>query len=127
LAVSVCRSPVWVSRHSTPVARRLAPDPVVRIRVANAFATSRTFLPPFDHASAVRHIGTYELSVERLAFRLRCALRGWTHPWKQKPQNVQPVACGYVSRSESCVLPAVPPGWRIAFSCGRKPGRTASL
>jgi hypothetical protein len=58
----------------------------------------------------------YELSVDRLAARLRGAPCGSMQPWKQKPQYVHPVACGKRMRCGSSVRPAVPPGWRIAFS-----------
>ena len=40
---------------------------------------------------------------------------------------MHPVACGNSSWEESLVSPAVPPGWRMAFSCGRKASRRMSL
>ena len=62
----------------------------VSIFVTKASVTSVAALPPRCQRSAVSAIGTYELSVERFAARLRGAPRGSKQPWKQKPQKVQP-------------------------------------
>ena len=80
LASSVWVSPLPVSRHVTPVATVSLPWSAVSIFVTNASVTSVAALPPVCHRSAVRAMGTYELSVERLAVRLRGAPRGSMHP-----------------------------------------------
>src|ERR671916_1223550 len=95
LASSVTVSPVSVSRQVTPRAvARPRRSRLNRIRVANASVTRVTARPPDAHASAVMAMGTYDVSVERFALRLRGAPGGFLQPCRQYPQNVQPVAWG---------------------------------
>jgi hypothetical protein len=83
-------SPVRVSRQRTPRAIVRPGSCSNSTWVTNASGRSSIGFPPRAQRSADSAIGTYELSVERLALRLRGARRGWTQPWKQWPQNVHP-------------------------------------
>src|SRR5919202_2095308 len=76
LASSECVSPLLLSIQVTPRATVAEPCASVSMRVTNASATSLIGFPPLCQRSAVSAIGTYELSVERLAERLRGAPRG---------------------------------------------------
>src|SRR4051794_10698508 len=81
-------SPLRLLIQVTP--RAIVADPFVSVTILVTYAsvTSLTGCPPLCQRSAVSAIGTYELSVERFAARLRGAPRGSMQPWKQKPQNV---------------------------------------
>src|SRR3954453_18975251 len=75
-ASSVCVSPLLVSRQVTERATVAPFSSTVPILVTNASAIRVAALPPRCQRSAVSIIGTYELSVERFAVRLRGAPRG---------------------------------------------------